>query len=135
MKCIAFNKNQFYDFHRICTSNKKLHKSRWHAQIRSLSSPCFSFWLIWHACQWPYAIMILAPNMQSQFWWHMCCLCTAVTVRVIITETLYLASICKYTSSICIWNIWSIWCIILNSSHFTKILNMTLLLTSLSLQP
>ena len=49
---------------------------------------------------------------------HWCHLCTAVPVRALITETLYLADICTYIPSICTWNIGSMLCIILKWQPF-----------------
>ena len=36
---------------------------------------------------------------------HWCCMCTAIPVRTLITEMLYLADLCTCIPSICTWNI------------------------------
>ena len=76
------------------------------------------FWLIWHTCQWAYAIMICPSCVIVIHCWchHHCChccwchhLCTAVPVTVLLIETSNLTDTCTYIPSIWIWNIESMW--------------------------
>ena len=84
----------------------------------------WGFWLIWHTCQWAYAIMVcpscvIVHCCHHHHWHHCwCCLCTAVPVTALITETSYLTNICTYIPSICTWNIGSIWYIFLKWQPF-----------------
>ena len=115
--------------------------SGWIGKIGDRSQDVYSFWLIWHTCQWAYAIVIcpwfIWHTCQWAFAYHdlsvMCCchhhwccchhhhwchLCTAVPVTALITEMLYLADITIYIPSICTWNIGSMWCIFLKWQPF-----------------
>ena len=81
-----------------------------------------------HTYQWAYVIMICLSCVMCHCHccWHHCdhhwChLCTAIPLRTLITETLYLAIRCTYIPSICIWNIGSIWIIFLKLWIFLKI--------------